>query len=158
MTEIRFYHLTQSPLEQTLPGLLAKSLERGWRVVVQGADEARLAFLDTHLWTSPEDSFLPHGLEGDGTHQPIWMTVTEQNPNNAGVLMLIDGARAAPSRMQGFDLVTVFFDGADPQAVSRAREDWKAVVAAGIPAVYWAQEAGRWVQKATSGTKKDPAE
>ena len=153
MTEVRFYHLTQSPLEQTLPGLLATSLARGWRVVIQGGDDARLRFLDTHLWTTPDDSFLPHGLEGNGAGQPIWLTTSEENPNDAGVLMLIDGARTAPTRMADFDLVTLFFDGADVAAVAKAREDWKAVVAAEIPAVYWAQENGSWVQKAKSEGK-----
>ena len=149
--EVRFYHLTQSPLEHTLPGLLAKSLERGWRVLVQGGNDARLAFLDTHLWTFADDSFLPHGLEGQGAGQPIWLTVTEENRNDAGVLMLIDGARATPERMQGFDLVTLFFNGADEAAVAQAREDWKAVTKADLPAIYWAQENGSWVQKAKSG-------
>ncbi len=149
--EVRFYHLTQSPLEHTLPGLLAKSLERGWRVVVQGGDAARLRVLDTHLWTYADDSFLPHGLEGQGAEQPIWLTTSEDNPNNAGVLMLIDGARATPDRMKGFDLVTLFFNGADEAAVAQARADWKAATEAGLPAVYWAQENGGWVQKAKAG-------
>ena len=150
MADIRFYHLTQSPLEQTLPGLLATSLSRGWRVLVQGGNDARLTFLDTHLWTTPEDSFLPHGLEGDGSAQPIWLTSSAQNPGKANVLMLIDGARVSPERMAGFDTVALFFDGGDDSAVAKAREDWKAVVAAGLPAVYWAQENGVWVQKAKS--------
>lgn len=37
MTEILFYHLQQQPLEKVLPTLLEKSLERGWRVVVQAS-------------------------------------------------------------------------------------------------------------------------
>ncbi len=150
--EVRFYHLTRSPLEHTLPGLLAKSLDRGWRVLVQGGQEARLKFLDTHLWTFAADSFLPHGLEADGADQPVWLTTSDTNQNNASVLMLIDGARATPARMAEFDLVTLFFDGADQTALSRAREDWKAVTAANLPAVYWAQENGGWVQKAKSGS------
>ncbi len=152
MTEVRFYHLTQTPLEHTLPGLLATSLTRGWRVVVQGGDAARLRFLDTHLWTFAEDSFLPHGLEGAGAGQPIWLTASEENQNEAGVLMLIDGAEAPPARMAGFDLVTLFFNGADQAAVAQARENWKAVTAAKLPAVYWAQENGSWVQKAKSNS------
>jgi len=148
--EVRFYHLTQSPLEHTLPSLLAKSLERGWRVVVQGGNEARLKFMDAHLWTFADDSFLPHGLEGEGAAQPIWLTSSAANPNKAGVLMLIDGARATPARMAEFDLVTLFFDGADQGAVAQAREDWKAVTGAKLPAVYWVQEHGGWVQKAKS--------
>jgi hypothetical protein len=35
MTEVLFYHLQDVSLENVLPPLLEKSLERGWRVVVQ---------------------------------------------------------------------------------------------------------------------------
>ena len=35
MTEVLFYHLQNMTLEGVLPPLLEKSLERGWRVVVQ---------------------------------------------------------------------------------------------------------------------------
>jgi DNA polymerase-3 subunit chi len=46
MTEILFYQLRKQPLEQVLPALLEKSLERGWRVAVQVASEERLEALD----------------------------------------------------------------------------------------------------------------
>ena len=39
MTEVLFYHLENQPVERVLPPLLEKSLERGWRVVVQAASE-----------------------------------------------------------------------------------------------------------------------
>src|ERR1700751_1009318 len=35
MTEVLFYHLQNMSLESVLPPLLEKSLERGWRVVVE---------------------------------------------------------------------------------------------------------------------------
>jgi DNA polymerase IIIc chi subunit len=60
MTEILFYHLTESKLEDALPPLLEKSLERGWKVAIQTVGEERRDFLDTHLWTFRDDSFLPH--------------------------------------------------------------------------------------------------
>jgi DNA polymerase-3 subunit chi len=64
--------------------------------------------------------------------------------------MLVDGARAAPEAMMAFARTCLMFDGADSAAVEAARSDWKAVTAAGLAAKYWAQEDGRWVQKATS--------
>src|SRR5262249_57130124 len=51
MTEIVFYQLQRQPLERVLPTLIEKSLERGWRVVVQAASEERVEALDAHLWT-----------------------------------------------------------------------------------------------------------
>ncbi|MFL4968611.1 MAG: DNA polymerase III subunit chi, partial [Xanthobacteraceae bacterium] len=39
MTEILFYHLQGQPLDRVLPNLLERSLERGWRIVVQAASD-----------------------------------------------------------------------------------------------------------------------
>ncbi len=51
MTEVLFYHLQNMTLESVLPPLLEKSLERGWRVVVQSTSPERAEALDAHLWT-----------------------------------------------------------------------------------------------------------
>jgi len=59
MTEVLFYHLQNMSLESVLPPLLEKSLERGWRVVVQSTSQERADALDAHLWTYRDDSFLP---------------------------------------------------------------------------------------------------
>jgi DNA polymerase-3 subunit chi len=61
VTEVLFYHLHRQPIERVLPALLEKSLERGWRVVVQAASEERVEALDAHLWTYSDDGFLPLG-------------------------------------------------------------------------------------------------
>ncbi len=59
MTEILFYHLTESKLEDALPPLLDKSIERGWRWSCRRSDAERRDALDTHLWVYRDDSFLP---------------------------------------------------------------------------------------------------
>ncbi len=89
-----FYHLTRSPLEVTLPVLLARSLKAGWRVVVRGRDEALLGRLDQRLWTDAEESFLPHGMAG-GPHdaaQPILLTTGPELPNRPEVVKGFVGA------------------------------------------------------------------
>jgi DNA polymerase III subunit chi len=152
MPEVLFYHLSASPLERNLPGLLEKSLERGWRVVVRCGSEAGMAMLDAALWTYRDDAFLPHGTAAmpHPDLQPVYLTTGEEVPNAASVLMLVDGARATPEEMQGFARVCLLFDGTDPGVVETARADWRAVTAAGLAAKYWAQERGGWVQKASS--------
>src|SRR5665811_1526715 len=94
MTEILFYHLHGQKLESVLPTLLEKSLERGWRVIVQGASEERIDALDAHLWTYRDDGFLPHGTwrEPEAASQPVLLTVNDGNPNGSSVRFLIDGA------------------------------------------------------------------
>ena len=94
MTEVLFYHLQNMSLESVLPPLLEKSLERGWRVVVQSTSPERTDALDAHLWTYRDDSFLPHATwrDGDAQDQPIMLSIEEGNPNRANVRFLIDNA------------------------------------------------------------------
>lgn len=155
MPEVRFYHLTEQPLEAALPVMLERCLERGWRAVVRGTLPERIEALDSRLWTWRDDGFLPHGREGDPhpERQPVWLTCGQDVPNGAVALFLIDGAVAEPAEMAALETVAILFDGHDPEAVARARAQWKSVTGAGLAAVYWAQEnGGRWVRKAASGS------
>jgi DNA polymerase III subunit chi len=150
MTEVLFYHLQNRPVEQVLPALLEKSLERGWRVVVQSGSDERIEALDAHLWTYREDSFLPHGTarEAESAAQPILLTVSDHNPNGASIRFLIDGA-PMPTESSAYQRIVLLFDGDDPDALSAARERWRDVKAAGLDATYWqADEQGRWQRQA----------
>lgn len=151
MAEVLFYHLTHRPLEQALPDLLEKTLQRGWRAVVRAGGPERAEALNAHLWTYRDDAFLPHGGPQDGSvaRQPIYLTAGEETPNAPQILFLVDGAEGSVETFARFERVILMFDGHDEQAVAQARSDWKAVSDAGLKAVYWAQdEAGRWVKKA----------
>jgi DNA polymerase III subunit chi len=146
MTEMLFYHLQHQPLERVLPTLLEKSLERGWRVVVQAASEERIEALDAHLWTFRDDSFLPHGTwrEAEARTQPILLTVNADNPNGAAVRFLVDGA-PVPEDAEGYQRIVLIFDGEDPDAVAAARDRWRESKAKGFDVTYWQpDEAGRW--------------
>ena len=150
MGEVRFYHLTERPLEQVLPVMLARSLERGWRVVVRGTDPAWIETLSARLWSHGDASFLPHGTQADGdaARQPVWLCCDAENPNDANTLFLIDNAEAELEELAAMAMVAVLFDGLDEAAVARAREQWRLVSEAGLTAVYWAQdEGGAWVKR-----------
>lgn len=149
MSEVLFYHLTESKLEDALPPLLDKSVERGWRVVVQTGTAARRDALDTHLWTFRDDSFLPHGTDGQAfaTEQPVLLTTTPDNPNAANVRFLVDGA--APPSLDPYDRAIFMFDGYDQQELEAARAHWKRLKGEGHQLTYWQQNNdGRWVKKA----------
>ena len=150
MTEILFYHLQRQPLERVLPTLLEKSLERGWRAVVQASSDERVEALDAHLWTYKDDAFLPHGTpkEGDPAEQPILLTSGDDNANAAQIRFLVDGA-PFPEDMTAYERIVVLFDGEDPDAVAAARERWSDAKAQGFDVTYWQpDEQGRWVKKA----------
>lgn len=148
MTEILFYHLEGRPLEAVLPQLLEKTVERGWKAVVEVGSTERAEVLDGHLWTYRDDSFLAHGIEGEGgdAHQPVLITTSNQNANSAVCRFFVD--RAVPQSAEGYQRIVYMFSGHDPDAVAEARLAWKAL-REGNTLTYWQQEQdGRWVKKA----------
>ena len=149
MAEVLFYHLEVRPLESVLPQLLEKTLERGWRAVVETGSRERAEVLDSLLWTFRDDAFLPHGIAGEETdpHQPILLTTEPNaNPNRATVRFFVD--RAVPQSAEGYKRLVYMFSGLDPDAVSEARLAWRAL-RDGNEVTYWQQESdGRWIKKA----------
>ena len=153
MSEVWFYHLQRRSLEEVLPTLLQKSLERGWRCVVEAGSDARVEALDAHLWTYDDQAFLPHGTAKDGKseEQPVYLTAGPENPNKAVARFFVDGA--APTAVEGYLRSFLLFDGRDPDAVADARRHWAALKAAGHEISYWQQDdRGRWQNKAKAET------
>ena len=152
MTEVLFYHLENQPLDAVLPGLVERTLARGWRAVIQAGTVERVAALDVLLWSYKDDSFLAHGTKADPEpdFQSVYLTSDASNPNGAKVRFLVDGADIPEAAaMLTYDRLVVLFDGRDSAAVAQARGAWKSVKAAGCTATYWQQSSeGRWEKKA----------
>lgn len=148
MTEVRFYHLTRTPLEAALPQLLVKTLERGKRALVRLSDARRCEELADALWRRDERGFLPHGTAKDGfpAEQPVWLTPDAENANGAGYLFLCDGV--PPEGLEGYELCCLLFEGSDPAAVETARGQWRALKTEGHELSYWQQdERGAWAKR-----------
>lgn len=146
MTEVLFYHLQGMSLESVLPPLLEKSIERGWRVVVQSTSQERADALDAHLWTYRDDSFLPHATwrAGDAPDHPIVLMIEDHNPNSANVRFLVDNA-AVPADANAYERVVLVFNGEDDDALAAARSAWVDCKGRGFEVTYWqADEGGRW--------------
>lgn len=145
--EIRFYHLQKSRLEDALPQLLQRTLDKSWRAVVKVGTAERIETINQHLWTFAENSFLPHGSarDGDAPDQPIWLTDKDENPNAAQVLMLVDGAVC--DNPASWQLICTIFDGQDVDALAAARADWKRWKAEGAQLTYWQQSDGGWIKQ-----------
>jgi DNA polymerase-3 subunit chi len=149
VTDVSFYHLTRSTLEQTLPRLLEKALQGGARCLVMVGNHARVEPLSAHLWTYDPASFLPHGTrrDGDAERQPVWLTDEDENPNEATMLFLTDGAKS--NNVGKYQRCFELFDGRDENALAQARQRWKDYREAGHTVSYWQQnERGGWEKKA----------
>lgn len=144
-----FYHLTRSTADDTVTSLLGRAVGMGWRIMIRGRDAVHLDHLDAHLWTKPENSFLPHGRAGgsDDANQPVLLG-DGPNTNNATAMMLLDGAEISLAEAQTLTRVWLIFDGEDLSALAAARQQWKILTYAGIAAQYWSEETGKWQMKA----------
>lgn len=154
MGVVMFYQLTRSTPEDTLRALIPRALAQDWRVMVRGTEAAALEKLDARLWLEPEDSFLPHGVQGGpmDADQPV-LIGQGLVANGAKVLALLDGAEASPDELTAMERVWVLFDGADEARLQAARLQWKAITATGAIAQYWSEDSGRWEKKAESAPR-----
>lgn len=148
MSEIRFYHLLRQNVQQALPALTAKALESGKRIVIKTTDPARIEVLNEALWSFDAHSFLPHGSAKDGfaAQQPVFITDQDDVPNQAGILICVDGAEVSDGH--AFDLCCHLFDGRSDAAVQAARVKWKSAQEAGSALTYWQQTEQGWQKKA----------
>ena len=144
---VDFYQLAGSPVESIAASLAMKLLAEDQRLLIVASDEAALARLDRQLWDQGPTSFLPHGVAGgsDDANQPVLLSTTPDAPNRARNMLIADGEwrEAALS----FDRAFYLFDEA---TLKEARLAWKLLAGRdGTERHYWAQEDGRWQEKAS---------
>ena len=147
MAEVLFYHLTEQRPDEVLPGLLEKTLERGWKAVVQCGTEGFRDTLDEALWTFSDTSFVAHAMDEHAlaAAQPVILTTQNSNPNDAGVRFIVNGA--VPPDLSPYTRAVILFDGHDEDQKADARESWTKLKAQGHDVTYWQQNAERKWEK-----------
>lgn len=144
--KVDFYQLGGSPLDQVIASIAGKLLASGERLLVVMGDEGQLVRLDRMLWDSGETAFLPHGVAGgaEDARQPLLLATTPDPVNGARNIMLADGEWREAAL--GYDRAFHLFG---PDRIEEARLAWKLLSGReGVERRYWAQDEGRWVQKA----------
>ncbi len=151
MAEVWFYHLELRPVEQELPGLLQRGMERGLRMAVFVPDEAVAKFLSDKIWGHEDVAFLAHGLDGEegAAKQPIVISASGRAANSAHFAFYVHGTM--PMDISQHDRVIILFDGRDETRVQQARELWKRFKGEGAVIKYWKQDDdGRWKDMAAT--------
>jgi DNA polymerase-3 subunit chi len=144
-----FYQLGTVQLEQVIATLAGKLLSSGERLLVVGEDEAQLARLDRILWDQGAASFLPHALAGasEDSRQPVLLSTSPDAANRARNLLIADG-RWRDSALAFHRAFYLF----DSTSIEQAREAWRSLASNDdVECHYWANEDGRWTEKAGSG-------
>ncbi len=145
MTDIWFYHLERTSLEQALPDLLEKVASRGWKAYVHGLGEDMVTGLDSRLWTYNPQSFLAHGREDAefAARQPILLGTSGKMANDPQVYLSV--APADIPALDGLERALIVFEGNDSDHLGWARAQWKRMKGEGLNLAYWKQnDDGRW--------------
>ncbi len=176
--EVMFYHLLRQPLEQVLPVLLHKTLERKLRALVRCGNPLRIRPLSDAIWTWRDEAFIAHGTPEDGhmQRQPVLLmpdshetaedetdadTAFDEScanshsapcpaPNGADILFCVEGAQPRDEDLAHFSRICVLFTDADAAAKEQARALWRRLKERDdLRLTYWQQDAhGRWERKA----------
>ncbi len=142
--QVDFYQLSRDPVEQVLPAIAARILSLGERLLVVSAQADRLERISAGLWAGPADSFLAHGVAGEGRDaaQPILLTMACDPANGARHIALADGLWREEAL--GFERAFYFFDA---ETIDGARTSWRALSKRdGVEPRFWRQEGRKWVQ------------
>ena len=147
---VDFYQLGAAPLEQVVASLSHKLLADDERLLVVAEDEALLARLDRMLWDQGPASFIPHAVAGgsDDARQPILLAASPDPANRARNLLIADGKWREAAL--GFERAFYLFDSA---TLEEARSAWRSLADSEAERHYWANEGGRWAEKASSGVQ-----
>ena len=148
MSEVFFYHLTQTRLEIALPKILERALSADWLVELRLGMDSDVKSISDAIWKGPDDSFLPHCLEdNDKLHDyPI---VLSKSPLSEvrDCLIIIEQAELQINEIQKFKRVCLLFDSKNEVDLTKARVSWKSISDAGVNTVYWAEDQGSWKKK-----------
>jgi DNA polymerase III subunit chi len=147
--EIWFYELSREPVDAVLPGLLARHYKRADRVGVWCASAPMIEEMSRRLWEIEDVSFVPHGSDGDPSPDlhAIWFSLKGENANAARFRYCVEGQM--PEEADGFERVSILFDGSNEAQRAMARERWKLFKANGHTVKYWKQNAeNRWEDQA----------
>lgn len=143
---VDFYQLGGVSLESVVAAIASRLLGEDQRLLVVAGDEGLLSRLDRQLWDQGEASFLPHALAGgsDDARQPVLLSSADDAPNLARNILIADGEWRESAL--GFERAFFLFDS---NTVEAARQAWKLLAGrSGVERHYWANEAGKWVEKA----------
>ncbi len=143
---VDFYQLGSPAQESIIAAIAGRLLGEEQRLVIVAEDEGLLARLDRQLWDQGATSFLPHGIAGgsDDARQPILLSQAVDAPNLARNLLIADGEWRDAAL--GFDRAFFLFDA---DTLEAARLAWKLLSGReGVERHYWAQEGGKWTEKA----------
>jgi DNA polymerase-3 subunit chi len=139
MYDIAFYHFkAEEPVKQFCKFLEQEYLAIGKNMIIRTLDDATQEMLNEVLWTFSKKSFLPHAskFDDDGQLQPIYITTTDELPNDAAILILYNRFDLTSDDLKSFKkILIILYDGNDID-VNEARDLYKSLKTQGHKLAY----------------------
>ena len=134
------------PVNMNVPSRLSSSEAFSSKPWLRGSVPSAAAGADSdeyNVATFSPRAFIPHGFEGEPKRQPIWLSLSDDNPNHANVVVVTNGIVVTNGL---FERCIDIFDGNNAQATQSARDryrDYSAIP--GCKLTFWKQDAnGNW--------------
>ena len=125
---VTFYDIPPQQRWTKIHGFVEAALRRKKPLLIHCADPATARELDEWLWTSRDDSFLPHEFVAPGKalsdeEATVVIVAAEMNPHQASVLVQEGPVR--PEFAHTFEAVIDFVDHRSAEALQASRQRYK---------------------------------
>jgi len=149
MTQVSFYHLTKTSVDEALPKLLEKVLENDSKALMVVENNEEIPHYDKLLWSVGGTRLIPHGINGEGDEemQPVLISEKIENNNKANFLVTI--GKYDSEEFVGFERSLYIFNGNDKVELEFARNKWKGLKSNDKLTLkyYFQNDKGNWEEK-----------
>ena len=142
-----FYNMSHRDVVADIAWLAENIFKKNNRIVIFCADQETTEVVDDFLWSTRDDSFIPHSKKKDGkdTFDPILVTADLDGNYDHNVLLALNGGLIKEKDWQRFAKIYYFFDDQDIKEKENARSMWKSFSSLNIDCKYWINEKNKWV-------------
>ena len=142
-----FYNMSHRDVVADIAWLAENIFKKNNRIVIFCTDQETTEVVDDFLWSTRDDSFIPHSKKKDGkdTFDPILVTADLDGSYDHNVLLALNGGLIKEKDWQRFAKIYYFFDEQDIKERENARSMWKSFSSLNIECKYWINEKNKWV-------------
>ena len=142
-----FYNAFNRDVVTDIAWLTENIFKKNNKIVIFCSDQETAEVIDDFLWSTREDSFIPHAIKkyGKGALDPILVTTDLDGCYQHDVLLALNGVLIKEKDWKRFTKIYYFFDDQDNKEKENARSMWKSFSSLNIDCKYWINEKNKWV-------------
>ena len=142
-----FYNASHRDVVTDVSGLAENIYKENNKIIVFCSDQETAEVIDDFLWSTRDDSFIPHTKKkpGKDSLDPILVTTDLDGCYEHDVLIALNGILINEKDWERFAKIYYFFDDQDTKEKENARSMWKSFSSLDIDCRYWINEKNKWV-------------